>query len=247
MLVGRRAHVDRVVQQPGRRVDAEPVVLHRDAVRLVVRPVERPFVERRRRRIQADAEDLVRAVARRERVGRRDVALAVGETVDDLHVFHLDVVVARRQETEPAARLDVELAFLADLDLVVGIRRRRVVLGAGAELFLRQVVADDAGAQRIDRVVVGARQHAVAARLRRREPQRRAVTQRDLTGHVGTEGQVVVRRIQVLADLEVQVAALPGTDDADVAAVHGRGRRYAHGHLPFRYRRRVAGRAAVAG
>ena len=83
-----------------------------------------------------------------ERIGRRDVALAVRNLVDDLDVLHRDIGEARRQEAEPAAGLDVELAFLADLDVDVRVARRRIVLGADAELVLEQVVADDARAQR---------------------------------------------------------------------------------------------------
>jgi hypothetical protein len=39
------------------------------------------------------------------------------------------------------------LALFANLHLVVYGPGRRIVLGTGAELFFRQVVTDDAGAQ----------------------------------------------------------------------------------------------------
>jgi len=117
-----------------------------------------------------------------------------------------------------------------------------------AELTIQRLVlrpADDARAQCVDRVVVGTGEYAVAARLRRREPEQRAITQRDLAGDVGAECEIVVRRIRVLDDVEVESSRTIRADNRRRAFVHGRRCRYADRQLPFRQRRRIARHAAI--
>ena len=173
MLVGRGHAVDRVVQQTRGHVDPEPFVLCKDAGvgRVVVEcPIDPALIQRCQCcGIQADAGNLGRA--RESRIGGREITLAVRQLVDHLDVLHRDIGKARGLEPEPAAGVDVEAALLADLRQHVRQGGQGcVVLRAVTELALEQVEADDAGADAVQRIVVGAIGDAVGARQRRREP-----------------------------------------------------------------------------
>ena len=155
------------------------------------------------------------------RIGRRDIALAIGELVRHRNVLYRDIGEAWRQESEPATGFDMEGTFFTDLDLQIRQSRWwRIVLATVTNLVLDQVEANHTGTNTVERIVIGTVDDRCSYRCRK--PQRRAIAQRDLTYHVGAERKIIrrqPRRITGFDDLEIKRSGLAGCNRADVRTV----------------------------